>query len=240
MCRSPWGRRLGQTDGLNRPCPIYHSLHIHATHCHQGAPGAPSTRSSLRKRKSGAQESHGAAPPAPIPTHPRTLAPICSLPPHFRSHFYPSRTHLPHSHTAASPRAEVPPPHHQYGRGAPPEVCTAPWRPPTQLESLGSPLPAGPPGSAGPAAAAAPHLPRVGRESSFRGTVRASPPVPESPRRPRLLLCSKACPQRGGGPDTMWWCPHGLQSPPQAIGLSLVIINHVFINSNITTTVIKN
>lgn len=138
------------------------------------------------------------------PTLAHPLAPICSLPPHFRSHFYPSRTHLPHSHTAASPRAEVPPPHHQYGRGAPPEVCTAPWRPPTQLESLGSPLPAGPPGSAGPAAAAAPHLPRVGRESSFRGTVRASPPVPESPRRPRLLLCSKACPQRGGGPDTTW------------------------------------
>ena len=138
------------------------------------------------------------------PTLAHPLAPICSLPPHFRSHFYPSRTHLPHSHTAASPRAEVPPPHHQHGRGAPPEVCTAPWRPPTQLESLGSPLPAGPPGSAGPAAAAAPHLPRVGRESSFRGTVRASPPVPESPRRPRLLLCSKACPQRGGGPDTTW------------------------------------
>ena len=207
MCRSPWGRRVGQTDRLNRPCPIYHSLHIHATHCHQGAPGATSTRSSLHKRKSRAQESHGAAPPVPIPTHPRTSTRtnlflssallLTSLP------ILPEPTSLTRTQLFRLWQ-KYPLPTISTGGGAPPEVCTAPWRPPTQLESLGSPLPAGPPGSAGPAVAAAPHLPRVGRESSFRGTVRASLPGPESPAGPACYSAPKPACNGEGGPDTTW------------------------------------
>lgn len=160
--------------------------------CTKGKAGLRSLRS--------CPSSPNSNPPSHIHLH--QPVPFLRTSAHISTH--PARTHFSHSDSCLTSRQKSPLPTISMRGRAPPEVCTAPWRPPTQLESLGSPLPAGPRGPAGPTVAAAPHLPRVGGESSFRGTVRTSLPVPESPRRPCLLLCSKACLQRGGGPDPTW------------------------------------
>lgn len=147
----------------------------------------------------------------------------------------PARIHSSHSDTAVSPPGRVSPPHHHRGRGHPPEVCTAPWRPPERPESLGFPLAAGPLGSAGPAAAAAPHPPSGAGSAASGGQSGRAYLSLSHPAGPACYSAPKpAC--NWEGVQTR----HGLQFPPQATGLSLVIINHIFINSNITTTIIKN
>lgn len=110
-------------------------------------------------------QGHPAHPSTPFCSHLHASARMCTPPSPLPC------WNLPWLLSSGSPSEEVAPP---------PGACTAPWRPPGRPESLGSPPPAGPPGSAGPAAP--PRLPR-GQGDSFRaGVSRTSLSVPGAPQ----------------------------------------------------------
>lgn len=127
----------------------------------------------------------------------------------------------------------------------PPAVCTAPWRPPARPESLGSPPPAGPPGSAVQAAV----LPRPrptgqgerlqGHELAGQACLSLGHPSPPSalPGAPLVQLATplQALPGNRGSRA------HPASGPLcKLLGPSPAIINHTFIDNNNITAITRN